>query len=224
MGRTYCSNVRCGIFVPRREAKDRTAHCQACQTDTCSDCNGPAHEADTCPLPDQNEQSLLKPSHNNKWQRCTRCGQMCEKSAGCRRIQCLCGYKFCYRCAGKPYFSCECVDDFGYPIITERIERKTVPDDGKISDRQDGFHREFTRFTTRRARARTSTEPQTPYTPGSRLEGIPGEAMTRMAVERDQMERDQAERAHQLRQEQSRSKTCRLRRVLKQVCDRLCGL
>jgi hypothetical protein len=44
LGRTYCSNVRCGIFIPRREAKDRIAHCQACQTDTCSDCKGPAME------------------------------------------------------------------------------------------------------------------------------------------------------------------------------------
>jgi hypothetical protein len=184
---------------------------------------GTSHGADTCPLPDQSEQQLLILSHQNKWQRCTRCGQMYEKSAGCRRIQCLCGYKFCYRCAG-PYFSCQCADNYNQQLGTESRDQITVSDEVKVSNQQDDFRREFTRFTTRRANARTGTEAQSPYTPGYRLEGIPGEEMIRIAVERDQMEREQAERAHQLRQEQSRSKTCRLRRVSKQVCDRLCGL
>ena len=153
---------------------------------------------------------------------------MYEKSAGCRRIQCLCGYKFCYRCAG-PYFSCQCADNYNQQLDTGSGDQITASEKEMTSDRQDDFRMEFTRFTTRRARARTGTEPQTPYTPGYRLEGIPGEDMMRMAVERDQMERDQmerdqAERVHQLRQEQSRLKTRRLRRVLKQVCDRLCRL
>lgn len=91
MDRVYCSNTKCSTFIPRKDTENRIAHCEVCQTNTCSDCKGAAHESDDCPLPDQTEQKVLIKSHKEKWQRCTRCGQMCERISGCSRIECLCG-------------------------------------------------------------------------------------------------------------------------------------
>lgn len=38
---------------------------------------------------------------------CGGCGSLIEKADGCDKIECLCGYRFCYRC-GSPGGGCEC--------------------------------------------------------------------------------------------------------------------
>jgi hypothetical protein len=225
LSRTYCSNIRCGIFVPRIEAKDRIAHCRACRTNTCSDCNGPAHGTDLCPLPDQNEQDVLSLSHNNKWQRCTRCGQMCEKAGGCSQMTCLCGYNFCYYCA-KHSLSCVCGSEHDQFWGLEPREHTPVSNDRATVYRQDNFQREFANFTSRRARVRTGLEPEALYEQRERYEAIRFEEMARrVRVNRTarltRIERDLAERKH--RQEPC-SIRHRLGREIKQLCDRIFGL
>lgn len=200
LGRTYCSNRRCGIFVPRREAQDRIAHCQACQTNTCSDCKGPAHETEDCPLPDHSEQRILMLSHDKNWQRCTQCGQMCEKSDGCSHMTCLCGYHFCYRCAG-PYANCDCVPEHYVRRDVARGKQTTPSGNELVDQRQARLQKDFSKFTTRRARTRKGIEPETPYEQIPR----PGEGSLQSALRRfqhhatrtAQIRNDQAERAHQ---------------------------
>jgi len=196
LGRTYCSNRRCGIFVPRREAKDRIAHCQACQTKTCSDCKGSAHKADICPLPDHSEQRILMLSHKEKWQRCTQCGQMCEKSDGCSHMTCLCGYDFCYRCAG-PYSECNCEIEHDRRLAMERANPTTVSGNEVISGRQDGFQQEFADFTTRRASRRTGTEPEI-----SR-EQIPRRREVSLLLMLRRLQQDHVEQTAQVRRDQA---------------------
>jgi len=125
-------------------------------------------------------------------------------------------------------------------------EKSTAFDGEEISDRQDDFRAEFTKFTTRRARRRTGMEVETPRERTLRFEGIPFQFMlsslprsyiaerelvetyqAESALEGDDQagraleEDDQAERAHQ---QQACSKTRRLQQRIRKVWDRLFGL
>lgn len=201
LGRTYCSNRRCGIFVPRKEAQDRIAHCQACQTNTCSDCKGLAHQTDDCPLPDHSEQQILMLSHDKDWQRCTQCGQMCEKSGGCSRMTCLCGYHFCYRCAG-PYPNCNCEVEHNQRHDEARGEQTATSSGELVDQRQARLQKDFVKFTTRRARNRTRVELKTPYPEILAPAEVSLQSMLRRSQQDHtarlaQTRRDQAERARQ---------------------------
>lgn len=231
MDRVYCSNTKCSIFVARRDNESRVTHCEACQTNTCSDCKGAAHESDDCPLPDKDEQKALITSHKEGWQRCTRCGQMCERVSGCSSIACPCGYNFCYHCAG-PIYSCDgCPEIDNDPGLTTRAERRQRKKAKRTSRRQNDFQKEFAAFTTRRARARTNdgrvaTGPETPYQQRQRLEDENFAVMMeqihrRLDAERAQMERNRAERA---RREQSSSIAQRIARKIQRLCGRVFGL
>lgn len=231
MDRVYCSNTKCSTFIARRDTESRIAHCEACQTDTCSDCKGTAHESDECPLPNQDEQKALITSYNERWQRCTRCGQMCERVSGCSSIACLCGYRFCYHCAG-PIYSCNGCPEIEYgpgPLV--RAERKQRKKAERTSRRQNDFQKEFVAFTTRRARARTNngrvtTGPETAYRQRQRLEDenfavMMDQIHRRLDAERAQMERNRAERA---RREQPSSLAQRIGRKIRRLCGRVFGL
>lgn len=223
LGRTYCSNRRCGIFVPRGKAQDRIAHCQACQTNTCSDCKGPAHETDNCPLPDHSEQRILMLSHDKDWKRCTQCGQMCEKSDGCSHMTCLCGYHFCYRCAGS-YPNCDCEAEYYRRHDVARGRKTTVSGSESVDQRQARLQKDFIKFTTRRARKRTGTEPETLHEQIQRPQGSL-QLMLRRMRQQDvgrtaQIRRDQEERA---RQQQSSSNTGRHLREFLGLRGRLRG-
>lgn len=230
MDRVYCSNTKCSIFIPRKDTENRIAHCEACQSDTCSDCKGAAHESDDCPLPDQNEQKILIKSHKEKWQRCTRCGQMCERISGCSRMECLCGYNFCYHCAG-PIYSCNGCPEREYGSrLTDHEARRQRKKAQRVPKQRNDFKKDFTEFTTRRARARTDggvlVAPETPYQQRQRLEDQNFAVMMTRIHERIDAERDQTERNQtaRVRREQRSSILQRIGRKIQRLCNRVVGL
>lgn len=231
MDRVYCSNTKCSILVARRDNESRLAHCEACQTNTCPDCKGAAHKSDDCPLPNEDEQKTLITSHKEGWQRCTRCGQMCERVSGCSSIICPCAYNFCYHCAG-PIYACNGCPEIEYgPRDRTRADRKQRKKAERTSRRQNDFRKEFAAFTTRRARARTNDgrvaiKPETSYQQRQRLEDDNFAVMMeqihrRLDAERAQMERDRAERA---RRKQPSSIARRVGRKIQRLCGRVFGL
>ncbi|CAD0101060.1 unnamed protein product [Aureobasidium mustum] len=230
MDRVYCSNNRCGIFIARRDTQDRIARCEACQTDTCSTCKGAAHESDNCPLPNQDEQKVLITSHKEGWKRCTGCGQMCERILGCSRIACLCGYRFCYHCAG-PINACNGCPEIEYGDgRLNRMERRQRKRAQPVSSSKTDFKNDFTAFTTRRARARTNgrvpRRPETSYQQQQRLEDanfavMMAEIHQRQDAERAQLERFRAERA---RRKQQTSIGQKIGRKIQRLCGRVFGL
>ena len=230
MDRVYCSNTRCGILIARRDTQDRIAHCEACQTDTCSDCKGAAHESDDCPLPDQDEQKVLITSHKEGWKRCTGCGQMCERVFGCSRIACLCGYRFCYHCAG-PINACNgCPETEYVDARLDYMERRQRKMAQLASSSRTDFKNDFAAFTTRRARARTNGESpmgsETLYQQQQRLEDANFAVMMeqihqRQDAERVQLERVRAERA---RHKQPSSIAQKIGRKIQRLCGRVFGL
>lgn len=134
--RLYCANPRCSKLLSRKEAHDHSVRCKECLTGTCVDCKATAHPGRSCPPPGQDEQQTLKLSNLNKWQRCSRCGQMCERDGGCPHMVCVCGYDFCYHCGSNIYDCNGCpgvehnldvLDDFRNVAINQRRREDQLP-------------------------------------------------------------------------------------------------
>jgi hypothetical protein len=80
--RTYCSNVRCGKFIPLTNISSGGAICGRCGSTTCTMCSSPYHEDEECPA-DPTLQANLSLAHAQGWQRCYSCRAMVEPDHGC---------------------------------------------------------------------------------------------------------------------------------------------
>ncbi|KAI1021818.1 hypothetical protein LB505_008857 [Fusarium chuoi] len=88
MDRTYCSNRQCLEFIPPNNTSDDgepcysdEAECPACNETTCTLCKNKAHAGD-CEKQNEWEESLQL-AEGEGWKRCSRCGQLIERSEGC---------------------------------------------------------------------------------------------------------------------------------------------
>ncbi|XP_024371780.1 uncharacterized protein [Physcomitrium patens] len=80
--------------------------CGACHRAFCFQCNIAWHEAMSCGEYNASQKNqrllgdekLLMMAAESKWQRCSKCGTVIERSGGCSHMQCRCGHNFCYGC------------------------------------------------------------------------------------------------------------------------------
>lgn len=91
--RTYCSNLRCGIFIPPTEIAKGKAQCPQCFTETCTACKAALHDGEDCPA-DTALQATLSLSQEQGWQRCYACRAMVELDYGCNHMTCVCLSEF----------------------------------------------------------------------------------------------------------------------------------
>ncbi|KAF5622997.1 e3 ubiquitin ligase ARI10 [Fusarium sp. NRRL 52700] len=102
MDPTYCSNRQCLKFIQPKSTDDAgepcysddEEQCPACDEITCTACKNKRHTGG-CEKQADNDQALAL-AESKGWKRCSRCGQLIERTDGCNRITCLCGHEFCY--------------------------------------------------------------------------------------------------------------------------------
>ncbi|KAF2650995.1 putative ariadne RING finger, partial [Lophiostoma macrostomum CBS 122681] len=104
--RTYCSEPRCGSFIPSSSIHAAKATCPDCRNQTYTMCKTKFHENGDCPA-DKDLHNTLELADEKGWQRCRSCRQMVELVTGCYHMRCKCGYEFCYEC-GKQWKTCPC--------------------------------------------------------------------------------------------------------------------
>ncbi|KAI4990475.1 hypothetical protein ZWY2020_038838 [Hordeum vulgare] len=123
--RAYCPNRRCGVILETSgEAELAMAPCPACKHLLCATCGmewspqGAGGEHDCAKGPDAALVKRLAQEH--QWKRCPNCKMIVERSFGCNRMTCRCGFVFCYQCGrpmsrGQPELAgllepCRCLD------------------------------------------------------------------------------------------------------------------
>lgn len=82
--RTYCSNSKCGKFIPPSNIIADRASCARCRASTCTNCRNEYHE-DDCPE-DPLLQATLALAADQKWQRCYACQAIAILAKGCNHI------------------------------------------------------------------------------------------------------------------------------------------
>ncbi|KAE8391180.1 hypothetical protein BDV23DRAFT_171774 [Aspergillus alliaceus] len=103
--RVYCSNLRCGRFIPPSRIIWNRAQCGSCQYSTCAICKNIFHYG-YCPE-DPGLRGTLEFASSQGWQRCFACGTVVELETGCYHIRCKCKAEFCYLC-GARWKVCSC--------------------------------------------------------------------------------------------------------------------
>lgn len=104
--RLYCSAKTCSAPISSTDIVDQVGTCsrQDCHVKTCAKCKQDMavhNDNSSCP-PNEEHDSLVALATKERWQKCTGCGNMVERSDGCNHITChLCGYEFCYVCGGN---------------------------------------------------------------------------------------------------------------------------
>lgn len=83
--RTYCVNPTCRKFIPAEHMSYNHAGCTTCGTSTCSRCKKKYHSGHC--LPDENTEKLLKLAKKKKWQSCSSCHRLVEKTDGCNHMR-----------------------------------------------------------------------------------------------------------------------------------------
>ncbi|VAI32548.1 unnamed protein product [Triticum turgidum subsp. durum] len=104
--RAYCPNRRCGVILETSgQAEPAMAPCPACKHLLCATCgmewspDGAAGEHDCAKGPDA---ALVRSlAQERRWKQCPSCRMIVERSYGCNRMTCRCGFVFCYQC-GRP--------------------------------------------------------------------------------------------------------------------------
>lgn len=104
--RAYCPNRRCGVILETSgEAEPAMAPCPACKHLLCATCGmewspqGAGGEHDCAKGPDA--ALVRRLAQERQWKQCPSCKMIVERSAGCNRMTCRCGFVFCYQC-GRP--------------------------------------------------------------------------------------------------------------------------
>ncbi|KAF7072589.1 hypothetical protein CFC21_077695 [Triticum aestivum] len=123
--RAYCPNRRCGVILETSgQAEPAMAPCPACKHLLCATCgmewspDGAAGEHDCAKGPDA--ALVRRLAQERQWKQCPSCRMIVERSFGCNRMTCRCGFVFCYQCGrpmsrGQPGFAgqlepCRCHD------------------------------------------------------------------------------------------------------------------
>ncbi|XP_037431081.1 uncharacterized protein LOC119297370 [Triticum dicoccoides] len=104
--RAYCPNRRCGVILETSGgAEPAMAPCPACKHLLCATCgmewspDGAAGEHDCAKGPDA--ALVRRLAQERQWKQCPSCRMIVERSYGCNRMTCRCGFVFCYQC-GRP--------------------------------------------------------------------------------------------------------------------------
>jgi len=82
--RTYCSNLRCGKFIPPSQIRADRAECTRCGASTCKMCQNTFHN-DDCNA-DAALQATLSLAEGQGWKRCVKCKAVVELNTGCYHI------------------------------------------------------------------------------------------------------------------------------------------
>lgn len=85
--RVYCSNKRCGKFVPpgSYDMEGSRAGCQKCGTRTCVHCKGNAHAGECSEDPAMKQTLAL--AKKQGWQQCSNCSSVVELTIGCYHMR-----------------------------------------------------------------------------------------------------------------------------------------
>ncbi|KAM0140739.1 hypothetical protein ACHAP3_002417 [Botrytis cinerea] len=96
--RMYCSNKFCSAFIAQERIKGHQAFCKksACGMVTCTKCKSEWHDGE-CSR-DYDKELVLAEAQRQGWKQCGNCGTLIEYAAGCPKMICLCGFKFCFYC------------------------------------------------------------------------------------------------------------------------------
>ena len=111
----YCPDKKCSSLIFKTVKGDVAGDCPSCDGKVCFNCKSKDHDGISCEqfqkIPihlreTEEDVALFETAFNCGWRACPRCTTMIEKEAdGCRRVQCRCGYRFCYKC-GKQICRC----------------------------------------------------------------------------------------------------------------------
>ncbi|XP_010485250.1 PREDICTED: E3 ubiquitin-protein ligase dbl4-like [Camelina sativa] len=125
--RVYCPYQKCSYLMSKTELSSSFAEtgrrrCFSCGGDFCINCKVPWHSMLSCSfykmLQIENDDAKLKSIANHKrWRQCDNCQHMVERSSGCDRITCRCGYSFSYTSGAKPIRLTEFNEGLGGEII-----------------------------------------------------------------------------------------------------------
>ena len=100
----YCSNRKCGHFLPPADTHGDNGMCRSCHKQTCRHCRTQAHPGKLCGK-DQETAKVQTMGKKAGWKACPGCGHLISRDTGCLHMTCTqCGTNFCYRCGKK---SCE---------------------------------------------------------------------------------------------------------------------
>ncbi|OAP59450.1 hypothetical protein AYL99_06748 [Fonsecaea erecta] len=105
----YCAAPECSAFIPENNhcSHQGVAVCPRCHHTTCTTCkrlesDHPAWDTDAkkreCPAEEEDVVKLFELGVEEEWSQCPTCGNMVEKTEGCKHMDCVCGVEFCYVC------------------------------------------------------------------------------------------------------------------------------
>lgn len=112
----HCPTADCGYIIHWAGPEDGPPRfqCPKCCKSACLSCKArPYHEGLTCQEYAQKNRDVADQQLSEaaitamQGRQCKRCGIMVQKSSGCSKVQCLCGYRFCYEC-GSENAQCGC--------------------------------------------------------------------------------------------------------------------
>lgn len=106
--RVYCPNPKCStLMLKTRLSKQEDGSmrcCFKCWEPFCIDCKAPWHKNLSCEdykrlCPILTVDVVLNVVANQRnWRQCNNCKHLIERSGGCNRVTCRCGFSFCYTC------------------------------------------------------------------------------------------------------------------------------
>eukprot|EP00756_Hemistasia_phaeocysticola_P057480 Hpha_TRINITY_DN34087_c0_g1::TRINITY_DN34087_c0_g1_i1::g.30560::m.30560/K10630/RBCK1, HOIL1; RanBP-type and C3HC4-type zinc finger-containing protein 1 len=112
----HCPTPDCGYIVHWAGPEDGPPklQCPKCRKSTCLSCKAcPFHEGRTCQehahrKKDKADQRVSEAAIlSGGGRQCKRCKLFVQKDAGCNKMMCLCGFRFCYEC-GSENAQCGC--------------------------------------------------------------------------------------------------------------------
>jgi hypothetical protein len=108
INRTYCHNPACASFIPPSDIEDRRGLCQACTSETCTECKGAYHAQPPCPdIATENDRMLEAMAREEGIPRCPSCRSYVQITHGCNHMVCRCRAAFCYECS-ETWKHCRC--------------------------------------------------------------------------------------------------------------------
>ena len=126
----YCPNRRCQNIL-YGSADNPRMHCDKCGDWSCYTCQIPWHEGLSCLQvlrhtelrgPTADDVAFLQSMHaqlGSRYRQCAGCGVWVERSAGCAKMTCRCGARWCFEC-GVINATCNCTPRYHvfYPVGT----------------------------------------------------------------------------------------------------------
>lgn len=126
----YCPNRRCQHILYGSTDNPRM-HCDRCGESSCFTCQIPWHDGLSCLQvlrhtelrgPTADDVAFLQSMHaglGSRFRQCVGCGVWVERAAGCAKMTCRCGARWCFEC-GVINATCNCTPRYHvfYPVGT----------------------------------------------------------------------------------------------------------